>query len=127
MTANAVTKSTAHVGVRFELSRRQRLWPGMAPSRENANDIREALVRHATPQNSCAMTAMRITALAAAEVSAVVKIGSALAFPFMASGLFAAKVTASSRIQPKSAERHTPLAAESAAFSVSSERWADAS
>src|SRR3979411_957344 len=87
--ANAVTNSTAHVGVLLLLSRRQSLWPGMAPSRENANDIREALVRHATPQNSCAMTAIRITALAAAELSAVVKIGRALAFPFIASGLFA--------------------------------------
>src|ERR1700730_12542998 len=104
MAANEVTNSTAHVGVRFELSRRQSLWPGIAPSREKANDSREALVRHATPQKSCAITTIRITALAAAEVSAVVKIGSALAFPFIASGLFAANVTASSRIQPNTAE-----------------------
>src|SRR4030081_859322 len=104
MVANVVTNSTDHVGVRFALSRRHSLWPGMAPSRENANDIREALVRHATPQNSCAMTAIRITALAAAELSAVVKIGSALALPVMTEGFVAANVTASSKIQPKIAE-----------------------
>src|SRR4030081_675473 len=104
MVANVVTNSTDHVGVRFALSRRHSLWPGMAPSREKANDIREALVRHATPQKSCAMTAIRITALAAAEVSAVVKIGSAFAFPVIAEGLLAANVTASSRIQPNTAE-----------------------
>src|ERR1700682_5090066 len=104
MAANEVTNSTDQVGVRFELNRRQSLWPGMAPSREKANDIRDALVRHATPQNSCAITAIRITALAPAEESALVKIGSALAFPFIASGLVAANVTASSRIQPNTAE-----------------------
>src|SRR4030081_3334122 len=104
MVASEVTNSTAHVGVRFELSRRQSLWPGIAPSREKANDIREALVRHATPQNSCAMTAIRITAFAAAELSAVVKIGSAFALPFIASGLVPANVPARSRIQPNMAE-----------------------
>src|ERR1700730_10344512 len=104
MIANEVANSTAHVGVRFELRRRHSLWPGMAPSREKAKDIREALVRHATPQKSGAMTAIKITALAAAELSAVVKMGSELAFPFMASGLVAAKVTASSKIQPNTAE-----------------------
>src|SRR5262245_57875195 len=42
--ANEVTNSTAQVGVRLLLSRRHSRCPGIAPSRENANDIRDALV-----------------------------------------------------------------------------------
>ena len=74
MRANTQTKSTAQVGVRFLPSRRHRLCPGTAPSRENANVIREALVTQAMPQNSCPTVEIRITALAAEELSAVVKI-----------------------------------------------------
>ncbi len=50
--ANRHTNTTAHVGVRFLPRRRHRLWPGTAPSRENANVMREALVTHAMPQKS---------------------------------------------------------------------------
>src|ERR1700753_385168 len=74
ISANTITNSTAQVGVRFLPSRRQSEWPGIAPSRENANVIRDALVTHAIPQNSWPTTEIRITALAAAELSDVVKI-----------------------------------------------------
>ena len=47
------------------------LVPGTAPSRENANVIREALVMQAIPQNSCPTVEIRMTALAAATLSAV--------------------------------------------------------
>ena len=72
--ANTHTNSTDQVGVLFFPSRRHRLCPGTAPSRENANVIREALVTHAMPQNSWPMVEIRITALAAAELRAVLKI-----------------------------------------------------
>src|ERR1035437_9407947 len=72
--ANTHTKNRAHVGVRFGPSLRHRLCPGTAPSRENANVIRDALVMHAIPQNSCPIVEIRITAFAAAELRAVVKI-----------------------------------------------------
>src|ERR1700684_2184037 len=68
------TNSTAHVGVRFLPRRRHSLWPGTAPSRENANVIREALVTHAIPQKIWPIVEIRITALAAAVLSALVKI-----------------------------------------------------
>ncbi len=61
----------------FVPRRRHRLWPGTAPSRENANVMREALVTHAMPQNSWPTVEIRITALAPAEVSAELKIVSA--------------------------------------------------
>src|ERR1035438_5185383 len=77
ISANTQTNSTAQVGVRFLPSLRHRLCPGTAPSRENANVIREALVTHAIPQNSWPIVEIRITAFAADELSAVVKIVSA--------------------------------------------------
>ena len=52
MNAHTATNTTAQLGVRWLLSRRHRLWPGTAPSRENANVIRDALVTQAMPQNS---------------------------------------------------------------------------
>src|ERR1700760_2873518 len=69
--ANEQTKATAQVGVRRWVSRRQRLWPGTAPSREKANVIREALVTHAIPQNSWPTVEITSTAFAAAELSEV--------------------------------------------------------
>src|SRR5947209_3222337 len=70
MNASVHTNMTAQVGVRLEPSRRHSLWPGTAPSREKAKVIREALVTHAIPQNSCPTVAITRTALAAAELSA---------------------------------------------------------
>src|SRR5436305_14995493 len=101
---NSTTKNTDQVGVWFLPSRLHRLWPGTAPSRENAKVIREALVRHAIPQNSCPTVEMKITALAAAVVRELVKIGSAFALPVIADGWIAANVTASRRSQPITAE-----------------------
>src|SRR6202035_1853149 len=107
MPANTQTNRTDHVGVLFLPSRRQRLWPGTAPSRENANVMREALVKHATPQKSWPTVEIRITALAADELSAVVKIDRAgkPALTISASWLFwIANVIASRTIQPITAE-----------------------
>src|SRR5579864_9143006 len=50
---------TAYTGTRFRLTRRHQWWPGIAPSRENANIIRDAEVTEAVPQKNCATTAMR--------------------------------------------------------------------
>src|ERR1700690_1421130 len=75
--ANTTTNSTDQVGVRLCPSRRHRLWPGTAPSREKANVIREALVTHAIPQSSWPIVEIRSTALAAADVSAVSMIATA--------------------------------------------------
>src|SRR5689334_19314573 len=49
---------TEYTGWRCEPSRRHVAWNGVAPSRENANSIREAEVTEAMPQNSWATTAM---------------------------------------------------------------------
>src|ERR1035438_2562449 len=70
MRANTHTKNTAHVGVRFAPSLRHRFCPGTAPPRENANVIRDALVMQAIPQKSFPIVEIRITALAAEELSA---------------------------------------------------------
>src|ERR1700719_2167637 len=75
--ANTTTNATDHVGVRFLPRRRQRLCPGTAPSRENANVMREALVTQAIPQNSCPIVEISSTAFAAADVSAVSMIATA--------------------------------------------------
>src|ERR1700733_1853158 len=71
MNANTATNTTAHVGVRFLPRRRHRLCPGTAPSRENANVIRDELVTQAMPQKSWPIVEITRTALAAAELSAV--------------------------------------------------------
>ena len=91
--------------MRWLLSRRHRLWPGTAPSRENANVIRDALVTQAMPQNSWPTVEMTSTALAADEVSADSMIDCEV--PPAASIAFvcvAAKVSASSTNQPNTAE-----------------------
>src|SRR5918996_25752 len=49
---------TAFTGTRLAPTRRHSRDPGTAPSRENANIIRDAEVTDAVPQNSCALTAM---------------------------------------------------------------------
>ena len=91
--------------MRWLFSRRHRLWPGTAPSRENANVIREALVTQAMPQNSWPTVEIISTALAAAELSAVSMIdcevppAASIALTWVA-----ANVSASSTIQPNTAE-----------------------
>src|SRR5664279_1194488 len=107
ISANRITKNTAHVGVRFDPRRRHRLWPGIAPSREKANVIREALVTHAMPQNSCPIVEISSTALAAAVLRAASstpiagkpEVSIAFVAPF-----WTANVSASRTIQPITAE-----------------------
>src|SRR5579884_2345189 len=101
MKAKAHTNSTAQVGVRLEPSRRHRLWPGTAPSREKAKVMREALVTQAMPQNSCPTVEITSTALAAAVLSAVSMIACEVPpAALIALTLVAAKVSASSTAQP---------------------------
>ena len=68
------TAITALNGTLSRLTRRKIAQPGMPRSRENAYQVREALVRPAAPQKSWPMVAIRITSLAAQESSALVKI-----------------------------------------------------
>src|SRR4029450_13083526 len=58
---------------RSRLPRRQMTQPGIARSRENAYQVREALVSPAAPQNSWPTVAIRMTSFAAHGSSAVVK------------------------------------------------------
>src|SRR6202161_4737414 len=77
ISANRQTNRTANVGGPLDPSRRHSRWPGIAPSRENANVMRDALVTHAIPQNSWPTVEIRITALAAALLKALSIIPSA--------------------------------------------------
>src|SRR5215217_6098052 len=105
ISAHTTTNSTAPTGVRLWFSRVQSRQPGMARSRENAYVMRDALVTHAMPQNSCPMQEMRITISAAVEESAFSKIASDVPPPSLtASTSVAANVIASSTTQPISAE-----------------------
>src|SRR4051794_18667843 len=99
--------------------------------------MREALVRHAMPQNSWPTVAISTTALAEDDPSAVLKMASEEPSPkpllasLIAFVSVAANVIASSTNQPirpeKNTDFHTPLAAPSAAPLVSSDTCADAS
>src|ERR1700716_2013083 len=105
ISANTVTNTTAHVGVRWLFSFRHRLCPGTAPSRENAYVIRDALVTQAMPQNSWPTVEITSTALAAAELSAVSMIDCEVPpAALMALTCVAANVNASSTIQPITTE-----------------------
>ena len=126
------TAITALKGTRSRLTRRKIAQPGMPRSRENAYQVRDALVRPAAPQNSWPIVAMIRISFAAHESSALVKIEPTKpAASFTASTSFAAKRKASRTNQPISAEkktdRHTPCAAAMAAPFVSSAVCADAS
>src|SRR5262249_17650338 len=59
------TASTAYSGTLFAVRRRNRVQPGMPRSRENAYQVRDALVRPAAPQNSCPTVKMISTNFAA--------------------------------------------------------------
>src|SRR3954447_22506260 len=122
---NTETAITALNGTRSRLTRRNTAQPGIALSRENAYQVREALVSPAAPQKSCPTVAIRITSFAAQESSALVKIAPTKpALLLTAPTWVAANRNARSRTQPISAEkkidRHTPCAAALAAFVVSS-------
>src|SRR5436305_9946731 len=59
------TASTAYSGTRLAVRRRNSPQPGIPRSRENAYQVREALVRPAAPQNSWPTVQMISTNLAA--------------------------------------------------------------
>src|SRR5437763_9545797 len=128
----AETAITAYRGTRLALILRNRVQPGIARSRENAYQVRDALVRPAAPQNSWPTVAMRMTAFAAHELNASTMSGIEPPPPLVtASTWLTAKSSASRTAQPASAEkntdRHTPWAAATAAPRVSSAVWAEAS
>src|SRR5215204_7106287 len=108
---------TAICGTRFLPTRRQSRWPGTAPSRENANSIREADVKEAVTQKNCATTQMKRSASAQFWLIDSVQIQGTTAPMFSSApsveGI--AKVTASRRTQPKiidtNTEVHMPVAA----------------
>src|SRR5580658_3203111 len=132
MRENRTTKNTAHVGVRCLFRRRQREWPGTAPSRENANTMREAAATQPIPQNNCPTVEMSRTSFARVELSAVSMMGIAPPPPaLIAEMCVAAKVIASSTAQPPTAEYamavHSPRGAARSASFVSSDKCAEAS
>src|SRR5215208_2003216 len=126
------TPITALNGTRSRLTRRNSPQPGIPRSRENAYQVRDALVRPAAPQKIWPIVAMISTSFAAQESRALVKMEPTKPAPSLtASTSLAANRNASSTNQPISAEkntdRHTPWAAVTAAPLVSSAVWADAS
>src|SRR5215211_1321538 len=126
------TAITALNGTRSALIRRNTVHPGIARSRENAYQVREALVSPAAPQNSCPTVAIRITSFAAQESRALVKIAPTKPALWLTSlTSVAANRNASSTNHPITAdqntERHTPWAAALAAPRVSSAVCAEAS
>src|SRR3954453_5460803 len=125
---------TALTGTRFVfVTLRQIVRPGTAPSRENANIIRDAAVTDAAPQKNCATQAItsRNSAhclLIDVRQMYVMSNAPALIVP-ATSGI--ANVTATSRMNPKitdmTTDMTTPSAAARDALRVSSLMWADAS
>src|SRR5258706_7463342 len=121
------------MGTRLPATRRQVLWPGMAPSRENANIIREADVTDAVPQKNCATTA--ITSRNSAHFVLIddcqmyVTMLAPASSPPCVLGI--ANVTATRSAKPKITETTTditmPQAAARDALRVSSLMCADAS
>src|SRR5215204_4513380 len=125
--------STAATGtLRFPLTLRQSLLPGVARSRENAKKVREQLVTHAMPQKNWPIVEIRITVSAQPSDMALVKIDRDVPpASLTAATSVAAKVMASRTNHPINAERatdcQTPLAAETSASLVSSATCAEAS
>src|SRR4051794_947270 len=96
-------KMTAAAGTRRLLTRLQIRQPGMAPSRLNAKHMREALVRHAAPQNSWPTVEMIRISLNQLELNASWRIATETYAPPAAALLIAgtfwtANVIASSRM-----------------------------
>ena len=99
------TAMTALNGTRLGVSRRNSAQPGIPRSRENAYQVRDALVSPAAPQNSCPTVQMIRTSFAADEVKPFSITG--MAPPpalLIASTLVAANSRASSTAQPAIAE-----------------------
>src|SRR5436305_8616483 len=65
------TAITAHSGTRLAFTRRNSAHPGIPRSRENAYQVRDALVRPAAPQNSWPTVQMISTNFAAHELRPV--------------------------------------------------------
>src|SRR5215210_3526663 len=124
---------TAMNGTRWEEIRRQIRHPGTAPSRENANIIRDADVTDAVRQNICATTAMKSRNSAQRRLIAVsqmyVTANPPASITPCVSGI--AKVTASRSRNPKITETTTditiPIAAIRDARAVYPATCADAS
>ena len=123
---------TAYAGTRWWFSRVHSCQPGTARSRENAYIMREHEVTQAMPQNSWPIVAISTTSFSQPSGSDVAKTASEEPAPsLMPATSVAAKVIASSTIQPPTPDqktaRQTPWAAALAAPWVSSEMCADAS
>ena len=104
-TATIDETMTAFAGTWFLLSFAQREAPGTAPSRLNANSIRDVLVMQAVEQKNWPTAAMNSTAKAHFASSAWAKMTATPPPPAVSSsGFWTAKRNASSRIQPPMAE-----------------------
>src|SRR5215216_2972601 len=110
------TAITALNGTRSRLILRNSHQPGMPRSRENAYQVRDALVSPAAPQNSWPTVAMIRTSFAAHESSALVKI--APTNPRLSSTDFVsvaanrkARRTSQPMIADQNTDRQTPRAA----------------
>src|ERR1700749_1417087 len=99
------TAITAYSGTPLAFTRRNSPHPGIPRSRENAYQVREALVRPAAPQNNCPTVQMISTSLAAHEFSPDSSSGIAPPPPLLiASTLVAANRSARSTAHPAIAE-----------------------
>src|SRR4029450_85654 len=74
LAAHSETAITPLNGTLSRFTRRQIVHPGIARSRENAYQVREALVSPAAPQNSCPTVAITNTSFAAHRSIELVKI-----------------------------------------------------
>ena len=125
--------NTAYTGTRCLETRRQSVCPGTAPSRENANIIREADVVDAVRQKNWAITQMKSSASDQFLLIDVFQIHGTTVPMFVSAPwvLGIANVTATSRTKPKTTETTTdmymPTAAIREALWVSSAMCADAS
>src|SRR3954452_5418894 len=126
---------TALTGTRSRFETwRQRLWPGTARSRENANIIRDADVTDASPQKNWATQAItsrnsaHLSPIAVCQMYCTAKVYWPAVLP---TGPGIANVIATSRMNPNITDTTTdmtmPMAAEREAFRVSSLMCADAS
>src|SRR5262249_17731472 len=125
--------NTAYTGTRCLEIRRQSWWPGTAPSRENANIIRDAEVVDAVRQKNCATMQMNRSTSDQFWLIDVDQIHGTTV-PMLSSApcvLGTANVTATRRTNPKMTETTTdmyiPTAAIREAWWVSSAMCADAS
>src|SRR5215216_5123623 len=119
------TAITALNGTRSRLMRRKIAQPGIPRSRENAYQVRDALVSPAAPQKNCPTVAIKITIFAAQGSRALVKIDPTKPPLLLTAPTWvAANRNARSTSQPISAdqktERQTPCAAAFAAPRVTS-------